>query len=370
MTNAVWQSPRLPKGSSSSNHSSSETSSPQSPLGSGARFRADFFSYLRAYDKQRRTCKDLSEKLSTYDFSSIRAAFVASVPGTHDVHDLSQTTWGWASLKRCLREIACTEGESGVVVQISSIATLGGKDDWLQKTLFAALSASSSKGLKRPRFSVVFPTADEIRRSLDGYASGGSIHTKTQSPQQVKQLQYLRPLFCHWANDSSLGHRKSNEIMLYTRPRLTYQAALAEDAPRFESGRQRAAPHIKTYIRYSDKGRLDWALLTSANLSKQAWGDAERNTGELRICSWETGVLVWPALFDAVEMVPTFGTDEPSGLGTITEDEAKKAGDVVGVRIPYNLPLQSYSPNEEPWVATQNYTEPDCLGRTWERWER
>lgn len=210
MTNGVWTSPMLPllnKGSRSKE--SPPESSSQLPLGSGPRFKADFLSYLRAYDKQRRTCKELHSKLSLYDFSSIRAAFVASVPGTHDVHDLSETAWGWASLKRCLREIPCTKGESRVVVQISSIATLGTKDEWLQKTLFGALSASMTTKLERPKLSVVFPTADEIRNSLDGYASGGSIHTKIKSAQQAKQLQYLRPLFCHWANNCQHGLRKS-----------------------------------------------------------------------------------------------------------------------------------------------------------------
>lgn len=207
MTNAVWQSPHLPKCRPGTEGVSSNVPS-RLPPGSGGRFKADFLSYLRAYDKQRRTCKDLSDKLSQYDFSSIKAAFIASVPGTHDAHDLSETAWGWASLKRCLREVPCSEGPSRVVVQVSSIATLGAKDDWLQKTLFGALAASKSANLKRPKFSVVFPTADEIRRSLDGYASGGSIHTKIQSAQQQKQLQYLRPLFCHWANDSPYGLRK------------------------------------------------------------------------------------------------------------------------------------------------------------------
>jgi hypothetical protein len=209
MTNAVWQSPHLPKLAPEAQEPSSVSPS-ELPLGSGLRFKADFLSYLGAYDKQRRTCKELSDKLKLHDFSAIKAAFVASVPGTHDAHDLSETTWGWASLKRCLREISCAEGDSKVVVQISSIATLGAKDDWLQKTLFGALATSKAPKLKRPKFSVVFPTADEIRRSLDGYASGGSIHTKIQSAQQAKQLQYLRPLFCHWANDSEHGLCKSN----------------------------------------------------------------------------------------------------------------------------------------------------------------
>lgn len=128
-----------------------------------------------------------------------------------------------------------------------------------------------------------------------------------------------------------------------------------------EAGRKRAAPHIKTYIRYNDQS-IDWALVTSANLSKQAWGEAAASSGEMRISSWEIGVMVWPSLFaeDAV-MVGAFQSDAPT-----PEDDAK-TGAIVGLRIPYNLPLQPYGKDEKPWVASAEYNEPDWKGRTWTR---
>lgn len=127
-----------------------------------------------------------------------------------------------------------------------------------------------------------------------------------------------------------------------------------------DGGRKRAAPHIKTYIRYGDKS-VDWALVTSANLSKQAWGEAANNAGEMRISSYEIGVLVWPSLFaEDAKMVPTFLTDKPA------VDSIEGAQTVVGLRIPYNLPLQPYGKDEIPWVATASYGEPDWMGRTWE----
>ena len=126
-----------------------------------------------------------------------------------------------------------------------------------------------------------------------------------------------------------------------------------------EAGRKRAAPHIKTYIRYNDQS-IDWAMVTSANLSKQAWGEAAASSGEMRISSWEIGVMVWPALFGQdAKMVSTFQSDVP------TEAEDRSAGTIVGLRIPYNLPLQPYGKDEKPWVATAQYSEPDWKGRTW-----
>lgn len=71
-------------------------------------------------------------------------------------------------------------------------------------------------------------------------------------------------------------------------------------------------------------------------------------------------MLVWPSLFaNEAKMVGTFQKDTPNPdlEGTTTT--------VVGLRIPYNLPLQQYGPNERPWVATESYKEPDWQGQMW-----
>lgn len=142
-------------------------------------------------------------------------------------------------------------------------------------------------------------------------------------------------------------------------------AELPADATHLDGGRKRAAPHIKTYIRSNGKS-IDWALLTSANLSKQAWGETARPSGEVRIASWEVGVLLWPDMFDSgAVMVPTFKKDTPD-IEPWASDGAKA---VVGVRVPYNVPLQRYGSGEVPWVASMAYTEPDWLGEQWGIWQ-
>ena len=195
----------------------------------------------------------------------------------------------------------------------------------------------------------------------------------------------MRPIFCHWANDSDSGVAAASTVTTVTG---TSSTEVREGEK--EAGRQRAAPHIKTFIRYANqttKDRIDWALLTSANLSKQAWGDAQgkNNAGEpqVRICSYEIGVMVWPELFVDGEddgkkgkavMVPTFLTDTPNlprSIGDNDEEEGKGSNEedgatvVVGLRMPYNLPLQRYGPQEVPWVATANHLEPDWMGQVW-----
>ena len=169
--------------------------------------------------------------------------------------------------------------------------------------------------------------------------------------------------------------------------------------------RKRAAPHIKTYIRFSDSSmqQIDWAMVTSANLSTQAWGAAPSASGEVRICSYEIGVVVWPSLWNdandqngAVKMVPVFGRDIPvvdsrseehsckaetsagivqgtSSLGQRSYSEADdgaKGERTVGWRMPYDLPLVAYDRDEMPWCATEPCNEPDWLGRTWPGYQR
>jgi tyrosyl-DNA phosphodiesterase-1 len=85
-----------------------------------------------------------------------------------------------------------------VVMQVSSMATF--TDKWLINTLLKTLDTSSSPP-KTVDHKVVFPTANDIRRSLDGYNSGHSIHTKVPNGKYNKQLLCMKPLFYHWAGD-------------------------------------------------------------------------------------------------------------------------------------------------------------------------
>ncbi|KAL4957165.1 phospholipase D/nuclease [Aspergillus filifer] len=364
MCQAIWRSPLLPlllKGAKEDKSTA---------WGTGARFKRDLLAYLKAYGVKK--TGPLTEGLAKYDFNAVRAALIASVPSKQKV-DASTPHWGWPALRDALQSVPLSKSNSDdkatphIVAQMSSIATLGQTDKWLKDVFFDALAPSrppstststSTQPTRRPKFSIIFPTAEEIRRSLNGYGSGGSIHMKLQSAAQQKQLQYLKPYLRHWAGDVS-----------DTFPREVRDA-----------GRRRAAPHIKTYIRFMDSrsmDRIDWALVTSANLSTQAWGAAAnvKAGGEVRICSWEVGVLVWPDLLreqgqaqgqgKSAAMVPCFKKDTP-GPEQVREVAGATGMDaVVGFRMPYDLPLTSYSAQDVPWCATMAHLEPDWLGQTY-----
>jgi tyrosyl-DNA phosphodiesterase-1 len=336
MTQAVWKSPHLPL---LNKDSVTETSK---LIGSGSKFKTDLLNYLRTYDLKRQICKPLIEQLSQHDFSEVRAALIASVPGKQDLDTGIETLWGWPGLRNALKSVPGQNREPEIVVQISSIASIGQSNKWLDQTMFKTLGASKGSILSKPDFRIIFPTADEVRRSLNGYRSGSAIHTKIQTAAQSKQLQYLKPFLNHWAGDGA-------------------QHSLNAPKSTSDAGRKRAAPHIKTYIRFSDsnKAQIDWMLVTSANLSKQAWGEASNAAGEVRICSYEVGVLVWPGLFgEKATMVPTFRSDAPKA-------EQNSGEVIVAARMPYDLPLTPYAKDDVPWCATASYTEPDWMGETY-----
>jgi tyrosyl-DNA phosphodiesterase 1 len=333
MTQGVWLSPILRKLDLDSPPTQSS-----SPIGTGARFKVDLMRYLEFYESR---TSSLVEQLKKYDFSSIRAAFIASVPGRVHMRSASPndyTSFGWPGLREVLRAIPQpskpTTGKDNIVAQISSIASLGEK--W-ETNFFDLLCTSSRAELgRKPSVQVVYPTTDEIRNSLNGYRSGTSIHMKSDSTRGKNQFARLRSKFCNWAP------REGHTI--------------------YDAFRGQAAPHIKTFIRFTnDFQAISWALLTSANLSTQAWGSLPDQDGDVRISSYEVGVLIWPDLLKeddgAVTLVPAFG-----------KDQVEVAGDsntiCVPFRMPYGLPLIPYG-SSQPWTTDANHTKHDRFGKGW-----
>lgn len=341
LTQAVWRSPLLPL-------HESITEVQDAPIGSGERFKSDLLRYLSAYEGRLRP---LINQLKMYDFSSIRAALIASTPNEKRPAPVSNTSWGWLGLNQILQTIprrSSPGGKPQINIQVSSIATLPVK--WLESfyDVLGTTKAPSTfpSSTPKPTIRVIFPTTDEVRRSLDGYSAGSSIHMKLDSTSQQTQLAYMKPQLCHWATDNNT-------------------ALPGRDTEIREAGRHLAAPHIKTYLRFSDGACkfLDWAMVTSANLSKQAWGEQTNKEGKTRISSYEIGVVVWPGLFaeqgEKVVMVPTFKKDMP-------EDAVENADKVVGFRMPYDLPLVNYGQDDLPWCAERKHGVPDRNNVVWE----
>ncbi|KAK6531848.1 hypothetical protein TWF694_003013 [Orbilia ellipsospora] len=426
MTQAVWKSPVLPLLS---------TDKEERKTGTGWNFKRSLLAYLGGYENR---LLGLISELKKYDFGSVRAIFVGSWPGEHGVNGDEAGLVGWSKVKRALMRVGRgggwgvskvggrverVEGSGEFVMQCSSVATLGAQ--YMNTTLlptfaasrpegavnaFTALksaspkSTSSSLGLGRvnmdgTNFSLVFPTAENVRTSITGWIGGSSIFLKSKSEAHRAQLDFLKPMMAVWG-----------------RPRV----GILDDEVLVEAERGKVLPHIKTYNYFSPKKQvpstniskgnneigvkvdesdekevekeivpMDWAMITSANLSKQAWGTPVKDkAGTIKVDSYEVGVLVHPALWKdllndkggRVTMEAVGGRDWIRGDGERMDDEMDESTDSdeeivkrdyaeegwdnvrVALRLAYDYPLKRYGEGDEPWCQDRNYTEPDWTG--------
>ena len=110
---------------------------------------------------------------------------------------------------------------------------------------------------------------------------------------------------------------------------------------------------------------LDWYLLTSSNLSKPAWGTPSSSHGQqTRIQSYEAGVLLTPSLYGPnTVLMPLWKSNLPS-QEQVRWAEGRGYERIVGVRMAWDLPLEKYGEGDVPWVRNRRYEGRDWLGGT------
>ncbi|KAL4628509.1 hypothetical protein ACB092_05G244300 [Castanea dentata] len=284
-----------------------------------------------------------------FDYSDAAVRLIASVPGYHTGTNLKK--WGHMKLRTVLQE--CTFDKdfknSPLAYQFSSLGSLDEK--WLAELTYSMSSGFSEDktplGLGQPR--IVWPTVEDVRCSLEGYAAGNAI----PSPLKNVEKEFLKKYWAKW----KASH----------------------------TGRCRAMPHIKTFTRYNDQ-KLAWLLLTSSNLSKAAWGALQKNNSQLMIRSYELGVLFLPSSFER------YGSGfSCTSNGDIKEDKCRSlekselrrtklvtltwqgsrnldsSSDVIPLPVPYELPPQPYTSEDVPWSWDRRYTKKDVYGQVWPR---
>ncbi|CAL8141828.1 unnamed protein product [Orchesella dallaii] len=230
----------------------------------------------------------------------IRVFFIGSVPITSQ-SNFNGFQFGIKKMEKILKSFEMeTEPNWPLIAQCSSIGTLGGNaDDWLTSE-FATALAGKDRRILGP-INLVYPTEQNVKGSFDGILGGGCLPYSALTHMKQK---WLRSHFCQWKAGCS--------------------------------GRSRAPPHIKSYSRCSpDQTKLAWFLLTSANLSKAAWGKLSKNSDRLSIMSWEAGVLFIPELLCS------------SKYFTVADKDANKSTS----RFPlyFDMPLTKYDKKDVPW---------------------
>nr|GMD05196.1 tyrosyl-DNA phosphodiesterase 1 [Ipomoea batatas] len=288
-------------------------------------------------------CNINSSFFKKFDYSSAGVRLIASVPGYHSGSSLKK--WGHMKLRTVLQECTFSKEfqKSPLVYQFSSLGSLDEK--WM--TEFASSLSAGKSDDKTPlgigEQMIVWPTVEDVRCSLEGYAAGSCI----PSPLKNVEKEFLKKYWAKW----KASH----------------------------TGRGRAMPHIKTFVRYSGQN-LAWMLLTSSNLSKAAWGALQKNNSQLMIRSYELGVLFLPS----VKCGSGFSCTDNSNYSEVKSapHEEKKAklvtlawrgksdtesAEVIKLPLPYELPPRPYSPEDVPWSWDRRYTKKDVYGKVWPR---
>ncbi|KAI1291406.1 tyrosyl-DNA phosphodiesterase 1 [Mortierella claussenii] len=302
-------------------------------------FERDLIEYLQHYHNH----VVFTSRVSQYDFTDIRGVLVGSVPGKFTGPDKNK--WGHLRLRAALRQQVelpnYLRNNSKIICQVSSVGSLGKESqDWLRGEFETSLNAhrhASGVESRKAGFCVVYPTAENVRTSYK------------------KQAHYLNPLLHSW------------------------KAA--------NSGRERAMPHIKTFSRIttkSDGDYISWFLLTSANMSKPAWGEMKPGS-VLSVQSYELGILLFPGLFENVGesgenlhvymMNETLADPYPeprsvqleSGHNEDSELQMGQSIGVVRIRLPFDLPLKQYDHStDHVWLTDKYFPGTDDFGNTLE----
>ncbi|OQV19087.1 Tyrosyl-DNA phosphodiesterase 1 [Hypsibius exemplaris] len=303
-TQGMWISPLFLK-----------TDSPTAP-DSETHFKADLIEYLRTYNMS--TLTKLSDSIRHYDMSCARVCLVASSPGRHTGPTKAQ--FGHLKLRSLLAKHCSTTDSTNqepwhewpVIGQFSSIGSLGPTaDSWLTGELLETLSTPLTGPLgRRAPLNLIFPTVDNVRLSLEGWAGGGSL---PYSEATALKQQYLNKFLHVWKSE--------------------------------EKGRNNCMPHVKTYARVSpDLTRCSWFLMTSANMSKAAWGAMEKASSQVMIRSYEIGVLLLPKFHHPG--AATFSISHDCNSPVAQNNCSARPS----LFLPYDLPLKEYSQTDRPWT--------------------
>ncbi|XP_017656296.1 tyrosyl-DNA phosphodiesterase 1 isoform X3 [Nannospalax galili] len=254
-TQGIWLSPLFPR-IDQENYKSGE---------SKTHFKADLISYLMAYNAP--SLQEWIDTIQEHDLSETNVYLIGSTPGRFQ--GSHKDNWGHFRLRKLLKEQASSVPKAEcwpVVGQFSSIGSLGPDDSkWLCTEFKESLLGEDGRtpGKSAAPLHLIYPSVENVRTSLEGYPAGGSLPYGIQT---AEKQNWLHSYFHKWSAETS--------------------------------GRSNAMPHIKTYMRPSpDFSKLAWFLVTSANLSKAAWGALEKNGTQLMVRSYELGVLFLPSAF-------------------------------------------------------------------------
>ncbi|KAK9694044.1 Tyrosyl-DNA phosphodiesterase [Popillia japonica] len=253
---------------------------------STTKFKATLLAYLQHYSNDHRN-PDIDESLNRWvqhvkraNFEHIRVVLIASAPGIYKTEPVMPENCYPSSKDpdnmRIVQEYFCNshniitktlrgDGISSInwpiIAQTSKIGKFG-PEDVIFEELLPSLSTTRCVQAK-PNLWIIYPSAEDYQQRELPNDLGGLFYYSTQHQQQLWIEQHL----LRWSAE--------------------------------RTGRTKIMPLIKSYCRVSPNSKLlSWFLLTSACLTKNAWGCPYSQDNTRRaVGNYEMGVLFLPIYF-------------------------------------------------------------------------
>ncbi|XP_068900682.1 probable tyrosyl-DNA phosphodiesterase [Tenebrio molitor] len=292
---SLWVSPlcrRLPE-------TASDTDG-DSPTG----FKSSLLRYLKQYNLP--ILEPWVEQVGRADFRDVRVFLVTSIPGEHCSGKTDNYVYHVGDLLAQHCTIPSSPLEWEVIAQTSSVGFFGKTSaKWLRGILLRSLAAHD--------------------RSQKVFRSGATFKLVYPSVRNVQKGR--------WSEEGSFCLVYEDGVH---RAQKWFKGYLHEwRADRL--GRSGVMPHTKSYCRTSPcHNKMAWFLLTSANVSRAAWGRVINDGEGVFVKNYEAGVMFLPKFFD--------------------EDcfEIGESSDNKNVRLfpfLFDLPLTEYKAKDHPWCT-------------------
>jgi len=252
----------------------------------GLDFRDQLLRYLDSVQLDRSEWELL---LQAHNFDAVSVWLVCSVPGRHRHDDIDR--WGHMRMRTLLGRMPKAQlTRPALMAQHTS---LGGRlnDSWLHEfvtSMTACLSAASNNNNK---------SSSGGKTAVARAASASSMHRDTL--QRLRMVwptaAFVRDSVYGWGGGGAICGNSKNFVA-----NVNLKARLFKYAPQMPA-RRNLTPHLKSYAVYDAEHRpvddalpLQYYLMTSANVSRGAWGDLQKDAEQFQIGNYEMGVLFLP----------------------------------------------------------------------------
>ncbi|OAY67291.1 Tyrosyl-DNA phosphodiesterase 1 [Ananas comosus] len=250
-----------------------------------------------------------------FDYSSATVRLIASVPGYHMGPNLKK--WGHMKMRTVLNEHIFDKEfhKSPLVYQFSSLGSLD--ERWLNEFASSMSSGTSDDGsplgIGKPL--IIWPTVEDVRCSLEGYAAGNAI----PSPQKNVEKDFLKKYWARWKAD----HMVSADFIKFKQGSL---GCITEE--------QYAT--YDTWVYYFCR---PWFILNHISRAQEIVPSTPLNEFKTKLAT--------------LCLNRSSGTDSSS--------------QVIRLPVPFRLPPQPYTSEDVPWSWDRRYTKKDVYGQVWPR---